>query len=86
VQSLDRGEASRGDLLPRAGSGFAPPPTWRWSGWEEPRWYAERKPLFDAMREVLGAIPQAGPSRRSPAADERAAAQKVQRPVIVNAP
>lgn len=81
VQSIDRTDASRGDLLPRidaadaarsarspsaAGTtppAFAPPPTWRWPGWEEPRWYAERKPLFDAMREVFRGIPDSGPPR-----------------------
>ena len=60
---LTRGDLTRGDLLPRAGATFAPPPTWRWPGWEEPRWYAERKPLFNAMRDVFGAIPESGPAR-----------------------
>lgn len=58
-----RASAARADLLPRAGATFAPPPTWQWPGWDEPRWYAARKPLFDAMRETFGAIPESGPPR-----------------------
>ncbi|MBA3852955.1 MAG: hypothetical protein C0503_00990 [Gemmatimonas sp.] len=42
------------DALPAVG---ATPPTWTWSTWESPRWYAERKPAFAAMRETFRAIP-----------------------------
>jgi hypothetical protein len=42
-----------GDVFPASGR----PPTWAWPTWEVPRWHAERKPLFDAMREVFRAIP-----------------------------
>lgn len=65
VQSVDPRDATaaRGDRLPFAADGFAAPPTWRWEGWEAPRWWAERKPAFDAMRAAFGAIPDAGPRR-----------------------
>jgi hypothetical protein len=55
--------AARWDLLPTNVSAvrFSAPPTWRWPGWEEPRWYAERKPAFDAMRETFRSIPASGP-------------------------
>jgi hypothetical protein len=59
VQSFDpRDPARPGDRLPRetADSGFAKVPTWTWPTWEEPRWYAERKPQFEAMRRTFEAI------------------------------
>jgi tetratricopeptide (TPR) repeat protein len=51
VRSLAR-DGGSGAVLP-SGS----PPTWSWATWEIPRWHAERKPLFDAMRDVFRAIP-----------------------------
>lgn len=30
---------------------------WTWAPWETPRWYAEVKPLFAAMRDAFAAIP-----------------------------
>ena len=47
------------DALPAAGM-----VTWRWEGWEQPRWYAERKPAFAAMREAFHTIPDSGPPAR----------------------
>lgn len=47
-----------GDRLPRgAGNAIGAPPTWTWPPWETPRWYAEVKPLFNAMRDAFNAIP-----------------------------
>ncbi len=39
---------------------FGAPPLWVWPTWEVPRWHAERKPVFDAMREAFGLIPESG--------------------------
>ncbi len=36
---------------------------WSWATWESPRWYAERKPAFAAMREAFRGIPERGPRR-----------------------
>ena len=47
--------------LPQQGAAF-----WTWQPWEEPRWYAERKPAFGTMRETFRAIPDAGPAARDP--------------------
>ena len=59
VQSFDPRTAAVGDRLPRgAADGFAPPATWRWQGWEAPRWHVARKPLFEAMRETFARIPE----------------------------
>jgi hypothetical protein len=63
IQTSDRTAGQPRDLLPRDGSGYATPPIWRWNGWEVPRWYAARNPLFAAMRETFRAIPDAGPPR-----------------------
>lgn len=52
-----------GERLPREGAGFAMPPVWSWPTWESPRWYAERKPAFAALRETFTTIPDAGPPR-----------------------
>ncbi len=60
VQAVDKATQQPQASLPSAAAGFATPPLWRWAGWEEPRWYAERKPVFDAMRETFRAIPDAG--------------------------
>lgn len=46
------------DALPASGAA-----EWTWPSWEEPRWHAERKPAFDAMRETFRAIPGTGPRR-----------------------
>lgn len=46
------------DALPAAGAA-----AWTWPTWETPRWYAERKPAFAAMRDAFHAIPTAGPRR-----------------------
>lgn len=61
VESFAPGAAPvSADRLPRGASApFAAPPVWRWPGWESPRWYAERKPLFEAMREAFASIPEA---------------------------
>lgn len=60
VRSLDPVGASarRRDMLPREGSAF-----WSWQTWEEPRWHAERKPAFEAMKQAFRAIPDSGPRR-----------------------
>jgi tetratricopeptide (TPR) repeat protein len=65
VQSLDplAPTASTGERLPSAPSGFTQPPTWRWSAWDAPRWWPERKPAFAAMRDAFSAIPDSGPPR-----------------------
>lgn len=62
VQSYDpRSPGAGGDRLPRADDGaFAPPPLWTWPTWEAPRWHAEVKPLFGAMRSAFNAIPEGG--------------------------
>lgn len=44
------------DALPTTGAA-----EWQWPTWEEPRWHAERKPAFAAMREAFHAIPTTGP-------------------------
>lgn len=60
AQPRSAGQNAAGDLLPRLGRGFAPPPLWQWPTWETPRWHAERKPLFEAMRETFAGIPEDG--------------------------
>jgi hypothetical protein len=51
--------AMSGDRLPRGTDApFGPPPVWSWPTWEQPRWYAERKPAFEAMRETFERIPE----------------------------
>jgi len=60
IQSYDPSKPSgAGDRLPRGSSSsvFGAVPVWSWAKWEEPRWYAELKPQFEAMRRVFGAIP-----------------------------
>lgn len=61
LQTVDKATQQLRSSLPSGPNGFAAPPTWRWPAWEQPRWYAERKPLFNAMRETFRAIPDAGP-------------------------
>ena len=59
VQSYDPSDPlAVGDVLPRGErSGvFGSVPLWSWPPWEQPRWHAERKPLFDAMRQTFDAI------------------------------
>lgn len=66
VESVDLHTATSADRLPR-GDGrtlFGAPPTWSWATWEMPHWYAERKPLFQAMQEAFAGIPERGPPRR----------------------
>jgi len=63
VQSIDRPTRRPQASLPGRATEFTMPPTWRWDGWEAPRWYAERKPQFDAMREAFKSIPETGPPR-----------------------
>ncbi|HRQ78926.1 MAG TPA: hypothetical protein PLY94_10025 [Gemmatimonadaceae bacterium] len=60
VRTLDVGGATPllRDALPATGSA-----AWSWTPWETPRWHAERKPAFDAMREAFRTIPDAGPRR-----------------------
>jgi hypothetical protein len=56
VQSFDpRDPGSGGDRLP---NDDAPIPTWRWRGWETPRWYAELKPVFHTMQRTFAALLQ----------------------------
>ena len=65
IESVDARTGEAVDRLPR-GEGttpFARPPVWSWPTWEAPRWYAEPKPLFDAMREAFASIPEQGPPR-----------------------
>src|SRR5204862_1384182 len=60
IQSYDPAQASQsGDRLPRGSSAtsFGEPPVWTWAKWDEPSWYAELKPQFEAMRNTFGAIP-----------------------------
>ena len=79
IQSYDPSHpASSGQRFPRARTAdeFAPPPLWTWRGWEQPRWYAERKPLFNAMRAAYAAIPD---SEGEPPASHR---QNSRRPPI----
>jgi hypothetical protein len=59
VDLQSRGDNRSLDVLPRAGTNIARPPVWTWPAWEVPRWYAERKPSFAAMREAFAAIPDA---------------------------
>lgn len=66
VESIDPRTSASVDHLPRGAarkSPFGQPPTWSWPVWESPRWYAERKPLFRAMQEAFGSIPETGPPR-----------------------
>jgi hypothetical protein len=61
VESYDpRAPQSEGDALPRGLARFGQPPLWRWPSWEVPRWHAELKPLFGAMRSTFQAIPNSG--------------------------
>lgn len=49
--------ATSGVRLPAgAGNTFAVPPLWTWPTWETPRWYAEVKPVFAAMRDAFSEI------------------------------
>ena len=61
VESYDpRSPRGGADRLPSSGStsaSFAMPPLWSWPVWEMPRWYAERKPAFDAVRAAWAQIP-----------------------------
>ncbi len=55
VRSYDpRTPTLPGDALPLRGTPLA---TWSWRPWETPRWYAERKPQFDALRAVFESLP-----------------------------
>ena len=68
VQSIPVGASATssggvGERLPFAPSGFAMPPLWSWATWESPRWHAERKPAFAALRAAFDAIPESGPPR-----------------------
>jgi hypothetical protein len=57
VQTIDRATRRAHASLPGRATELTAPPTWRWPAWEEPRWYAERKPQFNAMREAFRSIP-----------------------------
>ena len=59
VESFAPGDSPvSGDRLPRGSRApFAPPPVWTWPMWEQPRWYAELKPAFEAMRATFERIP-----------------------------
>ncbi|MEO8910436.1 MAG: tetratricopeptide repeat protein [Gemmatimonadaceae bacterium] len=58
VESYDPASPVGGsDHLPRGISGFGDPPTWTWATWETPRWHAEVKPVFEAMKRAFAAIP-----------------------------
>jgi hypothetical protein len=59
VQSYAPEEPARGDRLPRGASPneFGSIPTYTWPTWDEPHWYPEVKPQFEAMRRTFGAIP-----------------------------
>ncbi len=60
VESYDPSSHSAGEKLPRGASPevFGIPTTWTWPTWEEPRWHSEIKPLFGAMRQTFGQIPE----------------------------
>ncbi len=46
------------DRLPRGNPApFAALPRWSWPTWEVPRWHAELKPAFEAMRATFSRIP-----------------------------
>jgi tetratricopeptide (TPR) repeat protein len=60
VQSYDPANTwALGDRLPRGREPgtFGTVKTWTWPTWEEPHWYPEIKPQFEAMRRTFGAIP-----------------------------
>ena len=62
VESYDPARPTAGgDRLPNGdGMGrWGTVPVWSWPSWEEPRWYEELKPQFEAMRRVFGDIPNA---------------------------
>ena len=67
VQSYDaRAPLGGGDKLPRSGNrdAFGEAPLWKWSGWEEPTWHEEIKPLFNAMRETFLRLTDSLPAHR----------------------
>ncbi len=54
VESFDPRDATRaGERLPRSDSSIR---TWTWRPWEEPRWYADVKPVFATMQAVFAAL------------------------------
>ncbi|HUQ99732.1 MAG TPA: hypothetical protein VM166_09780, partial [Gemmatimonadaceae bacterium] len=66
VESYDpRSPKNGADKLPRGPSlgGFGAPRTWTWPKWEQPRWYAETKPAYQAMKKAFAGIPDS-PARR----------------------
>ena len=65
VESYDPSKSASVDKLPcGAGiAGFGDVPTWTWSTWQTPEWYAEIKPLFGAMQRTFAAIPDHPPAR-----------------------
>jgi hypothetical protein len=61
VESYDpSNRGTTGDQMPRGGSTgtFANPSTWTWPIWETPHWHSEIKPLFGAMQQTFGQIPE----------------------------
>jgi hypothetical protein len=58
VQSYDpRNPRTGGAWLTGPRGAATTPPTWSWATWEIPRWHAEIKPVFDAMRQTFDDIP-----------------------------
>lgn len=43
--------------------------TFRWSGWEEPRWRARRRPVWEALRRAFEAVDGDGEILRAPGAN-----------------
>lgn len=67
VQSFDpRHPSGTGERLP---AGDAEVRTWTWRTWEEPRWYAEIKPVFETMQKVFDTL--GGDRERPPVSSER---------------
>jgi hypothetical protein len=60
VESYDPTTRRSGDQLPRGqGAGMlGNPPIWTWPTWEVPQWHSEIKPLFSAMQQTFGQIPE----------------------------
>lgn len=69
VESFDpSGAATAGEHLPQSDAGVR---TWRWNAWEEPRWYAEVKPVFATMQLLFAELGAAPPPATNSAARYR---------------
>ncbi|MGQ0642798.1 MAG: hypothetical protein ACT4P6_18800 [Gemmatimonadaceae bacterium] len=78
VHSFDpRAPRGPGDRLPNAAATI---PTWSWRAWEQPRWYAEIKPAFEAMQRTFADL------LRTPATDRATDYRSGTRPPKVRDP